>query len=60
MDVRPPTNLVHMVPGFKDNLLSTSKFVDAGYAWVFDQDKVSVYDMTNTKITTSRVAIMKG
>ena len=29
MDVRPPANLVHMVPGFRDNLLSTGKFVDA-------------------------------
>ena len=60
MDVRPPANLAHMMPGFKDNLLSTRKFVDAGYAWIFDQDEVSVYDMTNTKIITSRAAIMKG
>ena len=44
---------------FKDNLLSTSKFVDAGYALIFDQDAVSVYDMTNTQMTTSRAAIMK-
>ena len=60
MDVRPPANLVHMVPGFRDNLLSTGKFVDTGYAWIFDQDEVCVYDMKNTKITTSRAAIMKG
>ena len=60
MEVRPPANLVYMVPGFKDNLLSTSKFVDAGYASIFDQEEVSVYDTTNTKITTSRAAIMKG
>ena len=60
MDVRPPANLMHMVSGFKDNLLSTSKFVDAGYAWIFDQDEVCVYDTKNTKITTSRAAIMKG
>ena len=60
MDLRPPANQIHMVPGFKDNLLSTSKFVNAGYVWIFDQDKVCVYDMDNTKITTSCTAIMKG
>ena len=60
IDLRPPANKVHMVPDFKGNLFSTSKFVDAGYAWKFDQDKVGVYDTTNTKNTTSRVAVMKG
>ena len=60
MDVRPPANEIHMVPGFRDNLLSTSKFVDADYAWIFDQDEVRVYDKSNTKITTSQAAIMKG
>ena len=58
MDVRPPANLVHMVPGFRDNLPSTGKFVDA--VWIFGQDEVCVYEMKNTKITTSRAAIMKG
>ena len=43
MDLRPPANEVHMVSGFKDNLFSTSKFVDAGYAWIFDRDEVGVY-----------------
>ena len=60
MDLQPPANLIHMVPGFKDHLISTGKVVDAGYAWIFDQDEVGVYDMKNTKITTSRAAIMKG
>ena len=60
MKLRPPANLIHMVPGFKDNLLSTGKFVDAGYAWIFDQDEVCVYDTRNTTIATSRAAIMKG
>ena len=60
MDLRPPANLSHMVPGLGGNLFSTSKFVDAGYAWIFDQDEVSVYAMTNTKITISQAAIMKG
>ena len=60
IDLRPSANEVHMVPGFKDNLFSTSKFVDAGYMWIFDQDEVGVYDKTNTKITTSWAAVMKG
>lgn len=60
MDVRPPANEVHMVPGFRNNLLSTNRFADAGYAWIFDQDEVNVYDTTNTTITTSRASIMKG
>ena len=59
-DVRSPANEVHMVPGFKENLLSTSKFVDAGYAWLFDQDEVRIYDMSNTEVTTSRAAVLKG
>ena len=49
-----------MVPGFKNNLLSISKFIDAGYAWLFDQDEVSIYDKRNTKLITSRAAVLKG
>ena len=56
----PPRNEIHIVPGIKQNLLSTNKFVDAGYAWLFDEDEVAVYDMTDTKITTSRGAVLKG
>ena len=59
-DVRSPANEVHMVPGFKENLLSTSKFVDVGYAWLFDQDEVRIYDVFNTEITTLRAAVLKG
>ena len=40
--------------------MSTAKFVDAGYAWIFDNDEVQVFDKKNTKITTSRAAVMKG
>ena len=49
-----------MVPGFKENLLSTNKFVDPGYTRLFDQDEVRIYDMSNTEITTSRAAVLKG
>ena len=59
-NTRQPDHEVHMLPGFKNNLLSTSKFVDAGYAWLIDQDEVSIYEKRNTKITTSRAAVLKG
>ena len=44
----------------KNNLLSTSKFIDAGYAWLFYQDEVSIYDKRNTKTTMYRAAVLKG
>ena len=48
-----PAKKVHMVPGFKEHLQSSSKFVDAGYAWIFDQEEVSICDKANTKTTMS-------
>ena len=60
MEVRAPAKDVHIVPGINNNLINTSKFVDANYAWVFDNDEVSIYDKNNTKITTSRAAVLKG
>ena len=60
MDVRDPAKDVHIVPGIKNNLLSTSKFIDANYAWIFDNDEVSVYDKNNTEIKTTRAAVLKG
>ena len=60
MDVRAPADEVHIVPGIKNNLLSTSKFVDANYAWLFDNDVVSVFDKNNTEIKTTRAAVLKG
>ena len=59
-DVRSPPNDDHIVPGLKENMLSTSKFVDAGYAWLFDQDDVRIYNMSNSEITSSRAAVLKG
>ena len=58
--VRRPANEVHIVPGIKNTLISTNKFTDANYAWIFDQDEVNVYDLTNTAITVSREAVLKG
>ena len=60
MEVRDPAKDVHIVRGIKSNLISTGKFIDANYAWVFDNDEVGIYDKTNTKIITTRAAVLKG
>lgn len=59
-DVRDPASKSHSVPGIQHDLLSTVKFVDAGYAWLFDNDEIQIFDKQNTKITTPRAAVMKG
>ena len=59
-DSREPASKSHTVPGIQINLLSTAKSVDAGYAFLFDNDEVQVFDKNNTKITTSRAAVMKS
>ena len=41
VQVRAPANEVHMVPGFRDNLFNASKFVDTGYAWIFNRDELA-------------------
>ena len=50
-----------MVPGIKnDTLVSTSKFADANYISIFDNEEVNIYDANTTKITVSRGSILKG
>ena len=44
MEVRDPAKDVHIAPGINNNLISTSKFVDTNYAWIFDNDEVCVHD----------------
>ena len=59
-EVRKPASTYHTVPGIRHNLLSTAKYVDAGYAWLFDNDEEQACNRRNRKITTSRAAVMKG
>ena len=60
-ELREPARDVHMVPELQGTLLvSAGKLADANYVSIFDKDEVNVYDMTNTKITVSRGAILKG
>ena len=50
-----------MVPELKEtSLVSMDKLADAIYVSIFDMDKVSIYDMTNTEIIVTRGAILKG
>ena len=59
--LREPARDVHMVPELQGtSLVSAGKLADANYVSIFDKDEVNVYDMTNTIITVSRGAILKG
>ena len=58
--LREPARSVDMVPGIHNSLLSTGKFADANYISIFDKDEVNIYDATNTVITVSRGAILRG
>jgi hypothetical protein len=60
-DLCDPARTVDMVPGIKNNtLISTSKFADANYISIFDQEEVNAYDANTTKITVSRGSVLKG
>ena len=41
---------VHMVPGIKHNFLSVNQFAEAKYITFFNEDKVNIYDATNTDV----------
>ena len=50
-----------MVPGVVLELLaSTGKPFDAGYATIFDKEKVNVLDVKTKKLSMSRTMILKG
>ena len=60
-NVCAPVRDVHITPGItKTSLMSTAKFVDAGYTTIFDGDQVNIYDQHDTVITVSRAAIIRG
>ena len=60
-NLREPARIVDMVPGIKNNtLISTSKFADANYISIFDQEEVNVYDANTTQITVSCGSTLKG
>jgi len=60
-ELRDPARRVDIVPGISTaSLISTSKFADAKYITIFDEEEVNIYDANNTKITSTRGAILKG
>ena len=59
-NLRAPARDVHMLPGVRHTLLSMNRFAEAGYISIFDEDEVNIYDATNTEITVSRGAILRG
>jgi hypothetical protein len=60
-DVRAPAGEVNIVPSLVGHsLLSTSKFVAAGYTAIYDKDKVNFYDMCTTTIMVLADAVLKG
>ena len=59
--LRDEARRVHMVPGINTaTLLSTGELADANYISIFDEEEVNIYDANNTKITTTRGAVMRG
>ena len=59
--VRTPARDVNIVPSLvKNSLLSTSKFADAGYTAIYDENEVNFFDAKTTKIIVSADAVLKG
>jgi hypothetical protein len=61
LNVGKPARSVNIVPALVENsLLSTNKFVEAGYTVIYDAKEVNFYDTRTTKIVVSEAAILKG
>ena len=55
LPVRAPANVVDVIPDLDQTLISGSKFADAGYTAVYDQQEVNFYDSNKIKITAKSV-----
>ena len=58
LNVRSPADEVHIVPGLQQTLLSGSKFADAGYVAVYDENEVNFYNKGEVKIDAH--AVIRG
>lgn len=59
--LREPARDMHVTTGITSaSLASTGKYADAGYASLFLDDRLEVFDLQNTKITVSREAVLRG
>ena len=60
-ELRYPAMSCDIVPGItEDSLVSTIKMADAGYISIFDGEEVNIYDASNTQITVTRGAVLRG
>ncbi len=61
LNIRKPARSVNIVPALVENsLLSTNKFVEAGYTVICDAKEANFYNARTTKIVVFEVAILKG
>jgi hypothetical protein len=60
-NVREPAQSANIIPTLANNsLISTSKFVDAGYTVINDNKEVNYYEKATTKIIVSEDAVLQG
>jgi hypothetical protein len=60
-DIQEPTQSANIILTLANNsLISTSKFVDAGYTVVYDNKEVNYYEKATTKISVSEDAVLQG
>ena len=50
----------YTVQRIKHDLLSVNRLAAEKYISVFSGDKLSIYDLMNTKVTVSRQSVLKG
>ena len=48
------------IPNIKNNLMSISKYANAGYISILDDEEINIYVMNNTIITVSRDSVIRG
>jgi hypothetical protein len=59
--VQEPAQSANIVFTLANNsLISTSKFVDAGYTVVYDNEEVNYYEKATTKLIVSEDAVLQG
>ena len=54
LPLRQAVTVARTVPGIKRNLLSVNRLAAKNYIGIFDGDKLSICDATNTRVTVSR------
>ncbi len=60
-NIREPAQSANIVLTLANNsLMSTSKFVDAGYTVVYDDKEINYYKKTTTKIIALDDAVLRG